>query len=277
MIQEIYPKIFNPQFKNHSPRDGAYALYFEGNTVLLSKDKLGNHTIPQFQDLKTKRQDGGYYLFSIDKDEYYLIDDPSVCKHSSFSMEPISTFRHFHDQAASFAGVTGGQIYRFLQSRIYCGHCGSKTIRSITERAVICPNCGAIEYPKISPAIIVAITDGDRILLTKGRNTTYKHYALVAGFMEIGETPEDAVRREVMEEVGLKIKNIRAHKSQPWAFSDTLMMGFTAELDGDDTITLQEEELKEASWFERKDVPLPDSTISVGQEMIAYFKEGKLQ
>ena len=112
--------------------------------------------------------------------------------------------------------------------------------------------------------------------MTKGRNTTYKHYALVAGFMEIGETPEDAVRREVMEEVGLKIKNIRAHKSQPWAFSDTLMMGFTAELDGDDTITLQEEELKEASWFERKDVPLPDSTISVGQEMIAYFKEGKL-
>jgi hypothetical protein len=276
MIQEIYPKIFNPQFKNHSPGDGAYALYFEGNTVLLFKDKLGNPTIPQFQDLKTKRQDEGYYLFSIDKDEYYLIDDPSVCKHSSFSMEPISTFRHFHDQAASFAGVTGGQIYRFLQSRIYCGHCGSKTIRSTTERAVICPNCGAIEYPKISPAIIVAITDGDRILLTKGRNTTYKHYALVAGFMEIGETPEDAVRREVMEEVGLKIKNIRAHKSQPWAFSDTLMMGFTAELDGDDTITLQEEELKEASWFERKDVPLPDSTISVGQEMIAYFKEGKL-
>lgn len=94
--------------------------------------------------------------------------------------------------------------------------------------------------------------------------------------MEIGETPEEALIREVKEEVGLKIKNIRPYKTQPWPYSDSLMLGFIADLDGDNTIHIQEEELSIAAWFSRKEVPEPEFTISVGHEMMKMFKEGKI-
>ena len=131
------------------------------------------------------------------------------------------------------------------------------------------------EYPKISPAVIVAITNKDKLLMSRYAHGTYRRFALIAGYVEIGETFEDCVRREVMEEVGLKVKNIRYYKSQPWAFSDTVMIGFTAELDGDDTIRLQEEELSEAGWYTREQVIAYEPCLSVGHEMMAAFKAEK--
>ena len=122
----------------------------------------------------------------------------------------------------------------------------------------------------------MAIRYGNRLLLTKNAKGTYKFYALVAGFVEVGETLEDAVRREVKEEVGLKVKNIQSYKSQPWSFSDSLMVAFIADLDGDDTITLQKEELSEARWFEREDVPVLPFHISVGHELIQKFRDGEI-
>ena len=144
------------------------------------------------------------------------------------------------------------------------------------ERALVCPVCGQTEYPKISPAVIVAITNGNKLLMSRYRvnHSTYRGYALIAGFVEIGETFEETVRREVMEEVGLKVKNIRYFKSQPWAFTDTEMIGFFAELDGDDKIRLQEDELSEAGWYTREEIPDDARLISVGTEMKMYFKYG---
>ena len=142
------------------------------------------------------------------------------------------------------------------------------------ERAMICSNCGNIEYPTISPAIITAITNGDKLLLTKYAGGSYRNWALVAGFVEVGETFKGAVRREVMEEVGLNVKNISYYKSQPWSFSDSAMIGFFAELDGDDTICLEENELATAEWFSREDIPELPSDISIAQEMMMYFKNG---
>ena len=92
--------------------------------------------------------------------------------------------------------------------------------------------------------------------------------------MEVGETFKGAVRREVMEEVGLNVKNISYYKSQPWSFSDSAMIGFFAELDGDDTICLEENELATAEWFSREDIPELPSDISIAQEMMMYFKNG---
>ena len=129
-----------------------------------------------------------------------------------------------------------------------------------------------MEYPKISPAVIVGVTDGNRILMSKYADRDYKKYALLAGFTEIGETIEETVKREVMEEVGLKVKNIRFYKSQPWSFTDTLLMGFFANLDGDSEITLDQEELALAEWFEREEIPVTERNISLTNEMILAFK-----
>ena len=117
-------------------------------------------------------------------------------------------------------------------------------------------------------------TERDKILLTRYAGGSYRHWALVAGFVEVGETFKGAARREIMEEVGLKVSDLVYYKSQPWSFSDSARIGFFAKLDGDPTITLQESELGEAKWFSREDVPDLPSTISVGQEMITLFKNG---
>ena len=137
-----------------------------------------------------------------------------------------------------------------------------------------CPDCGNMIFPKIAPAVIVAVIDGNRILMSKYAGRAYKKYALIAGFTEIGETVEETVAREVMEEIGLKVKNIRYYKSQPWGVDSNLLLGFFADLDGDDTIRLDENELSEAEWFERDAMPAHDDGISLTREMMGIFEKG---
>ena len=108
--------------------------------------------------------------------------------------------------------------------------------------------------------------------MSKYAGRTYTNYALIAGFTEIGESAEQTVAREVMEEVGLKVKNIRYYKSQPWAFSGSLLMGFFCELEGSDEIRLDTSELAEAGWFARNEITLEDDHISLTREMIMAFK-----
>ena len=140
---------------------------------------------------------------------------------------------------------------------------------------MVCPRCGLIEYPKICPVIIVAVTDGDRLLLTRYAGRPYRGDALIAGCVEIGETVEDTVHREVMEEVGLRVKNLRYYKSQPWAFTDTLLMGYYCELDGDGAITLDRSELREGFWQRRDEITPRDSDVSLTAEMVERFRLGK--
>ena len=137
------------------------------------------------------------------------------------------------------------------------------SLRSMTERT--------------SPALFAAaVHDGDRLLLTRYRGRPFKKYALIAGFNEIGETIEQTVHREVLEEAGVRVRNLRFYKSQPWVFTDTLLMGFVCELDGSDKITVQESELAEASWHLRSELPQDHSYISLTGEMIEQFRLGKL-
>lgn len=124
--------------------------------------------------------------------------------------------------------------------------------------------------------MIIGVTHGNKILMSKYAGRDFKEYALLAGFCEVGETIEETVKREVMEEVGLKVKNITYFKSQPWSFSDTLLMGFFCELDGDGTISIDQEELSMAEWFEREDMPVKEEDLSLTNAMMMAFKEGKI-
>ena len=278
MIQEIAPTTFDPAFRQQKPEDRDFLLHYEYNKVMLKRegDRLMIPTVGELLEEAPEIAAKAEYLFSIDDRAYFGMPDMAVPEFGGYVLEGMQIFRKFDPMYQGFAGITGGQIYRFRESRKYCGRCGHRMEYSQTERAMVCPGCKQTEYPKISPAVIVAITNGDKLLMSRYAHGTYRHFALIAGYVEVGETFEECVRREVMEEVGLRVKNIRYYKSQPWAFSDSVMIGFTAELDGDDTIRLQEEELSEAGWYTRDQVEDYSPCISVGHEMMRAFKSGTL-
>ena len=188
-------------------------------------------------------------------------------------MEHVEIFRKERPDYLDFVGITGYQLHSWYRSRRFCGVCGKPMVHSDKERMVYCVSCKQMEYPKICPAVIVGIVNGDKILMSTYANSSKTSYALIAGFAEIGETIEDTVRREVMEEVGLKVKNIRFYKSQPWSFTDTLLMGFFVDLDGDETIILDHNELSAAGWFTRDEIPVEENNLSLTNEMIMYFKK----
>ena len=235
--------------------------------------------IPRFSELERLNEEiyeDYIYLFSVDDERYYLVRDINREPLSDFTMENTEIFRAADPQYHAFAGITGYQLYNWYKNHKYCGRCGKMMVRDQKERMLRCDSCSNMEFPKICPAVIIGVTDGNRILMSKYAGRAYKKYALLAGFTEVGETVEETVAREVMEEVGLKVRNIRYYKSQPWAFSDTLLMGFYCDLDGSDKITLDRDELSLAEWFEREEIPVEPSRDSLTNEMIMKFKQGEV-
>ena len=275
MIQDIAPHTYDPVFRRKKPEDRDYLLHYEYNKVMLIKSGRGS-VIPTFGELGAEGDFSAQaqYLFSIDDRAYYCVTDMKVPEFGGFYMEPLTVFRNFEPLHQAFAGITGSQLYRWMQSRRFCGGCGAKTEPSLKERALVCPSCGQTEYPKISPAVIVAITNGDKLLMSRYARGAYRNYALIAGFVEIGESLEGALEREVMEEVGLRVKDISYFGSQPWGFSDSVISGFFVKLDGKDNIYLDENELSEAVWLSRDEIPPQDSDISITAAMIEAFRKG---
>ncbi len=215
------------------------------------------------------------YLFTISEERFFLLRSGLSEALPGYGWEKPVIFREAVPKYLGFAGITGQQLDGWYRSNRYCGRCGKELTPDHGERMMRCTHCGNLVYPKICPGVIVAVTDGSRLLLTKYANRGAVNYALVAGFTEIGETLEETVSREVMEEVGLKVKNIRYYKNQPWSFSSTLLCGFFCEVDGDTEIVLDTEELAVAQWFEREDIPLEDDGVSLTREMVGAFKSGK--
>ena len=275
MLQEISPLKFRNEFYLKQPKATDYALFYENNTVLLIEEKEGGFRIPKFHELEQYQPDIYHncdYLFAIDEHGFYLVNSLNNKDLPLHNKQDVHIFRTFDPGWLAFAGITGYQLYRFYGNNKFCGRCGHQMVKSTKERAMCCEQCNHVVYPKISPAVIVAITHGDRLLMTRYSKGVYKRYSLVAGYVEFGETLEEAVVREVKEEVGLKIKNIRYYKNQPWSFSESLLVGFFAELDGSDEITLDEKELAEAIWFQREEIPVNPQKISLTNEMVEAFR-----
>lgn len=276
MIQDIAPHLYRNEYKRIEPQKDSYILIYKENHILIKKTEDGI-VYPTFGELE-KWNENIYedytYLFSIDQQRYYYVEGLSYGGLTGYTMENQQSFRTLKPQHLAFAGVTGAQLIRWYENHRFCSRCGMKMMHDEKERMVKCESCGLMEYPKICPAVIVGVMDGNRLLLSKYAGRAYKKYALIAGYAEVGETIEETVRREVMEEVGLKVRNIRFYKSQPWSFSDTLLMGFYCELDGEDRITLDKEELALAEWFEREEIPDVENEASLTNEMIRCFKNG---
>lgn len=278
MIQDIAPYIYKNEYKPEAPEQNSYVMYYNGKETLV-KMQGEEMTFPTFGEME-RENPGIYqdwtYLFAIDEMRFYLVDELVYEEGGQYQMVYKEAFRKMKPQYMAFAGITGFQLYNWYQSHRFCGRCGKTMKQDTKERMLYCESCHQMEYPKICPAVIVAVTDGNRLLMSKYAGREYKKYALLAGFAEIGETIEETIHREVMEEVGVKVKNIRYYKSQPWSFTDTLLLGFFVELDGTSEITLDEEELAMAEWFEREEIPVVEKNISLTNEMILAFKNRKI-
>ncbi len=162
------------------------------------------------------------------------------------------------------------QIVNWDQTTQYCGRCGRKTQTLQGERVKKCPGCGFMSYPRISPAVITAVIKDKEILLS--HNVAFKGnmHSLIAGFVEPGETLEECVKREILEEVNIRIKNIKYFGSQPWPFPNSLMIGFTAEYESGE-ISVDGKEISEAGWFDVNSLPKLPSKISISRQIIDWF------
>ena len=270
MIQDLDSHTFQNEYHHQQPSIGDNICIFQERKILIKKGE-GQITFPKYEALQDE-QVNYIYLFAIGAEAYYLADTKEVEELEGYIWENINVIRTLQPKFQVFAAITAYHLFNWYKSNRFCGSCGQPMSHSQKERALCCNNCGNIVYPRISPAVIVGITDGNRLLMTKYAGRETKRYGLVAGFCEIGESAEETVAREVMEEVGLKVKNVYYYKSQPWGFSGDLLLGFFAEVDGSKEIVMDDNELSEATWVER-DAILPEGDeISLTSEMILRFK-----
>ena len=276
MLQDIYPYIFNNSFEISGPREDDFLVLVKERRILLKN--ADEPIFPTVKNLKRLPEDC-FYLFAVSGVKFYAL--PDRCEEEllagGFVFTDQNTAARKQPKHLGFAAAVAVELCDWYQKNRFCGKCGEKTVPDTKERMLRCPCCGNLIYPRINPVMITAVTDGDKLLMTKyaGRLSAPR-YALVAGFTEIGESIEDTVRREVLEETGVHVKEIRFYKSQPWPLSGSLLLGFVCTADSSEPIVMQEDELGFAGWIHRKDITQQDDGFSLTSEMIRAFAENRL-
>ena len=278
MIQDIAPHALHNEFRLRMqirPEDPVF--HFSGDRLLVCEGTYAP-VLPDRARLGALPDEAFLYLFTLDDTPYYLARQAEDISAAHLVYQSLRELRRIcppDEKALMFAVYTAYHLAGWYRDNRYCGRCGTLTVPAGDERALDCPSCRRRIYPRINPAVIVGVISKDRLLMTKYADRPLSMYALVAGFTEIGETLEETVQREVMEEVGLKVKNIRYYKSQPWGIADDILSGFYCDVDGDDTIRLDRNELKEGKWFAREDVIGQPDDFSLTNEMMMTFKAGQ--
>ena len=240
----------------------------------------------------TYTSDDAYYFIFNQERELFLQDDalPTESNEYNFKLyigkfkgkdvfvvdsEGDDSFYHLKDvydiDHDLYLMATKAVLVRdWYMSHQFCGHCGTPTQLDEKDMMLKCPSCGQNHYPRIAPAIIVAIRKGDELLMAKHSYHDNIRFALIAGFVEPGESIEEAVHREVMEEVGIKIKNLKYMKSQSWPFPNSLMLAFTAEYESGD-IKVDGDEILKAQWFKKDEIIRYGTDISISDWLIQNF------
>ena len=271
MIQDIYPSKLRNEFIRCEINDGDIALFYDKDGRVLLKENEGRINFTTGADAVGKQT---FYLFSVDEIRYFLVLDDSEFKKEGFKNYSVREVRDICSGKEVFALFTAYHLWKWYADNKYCGRCGEKLDFGTTERSLVCPKCQNTVYPRINPAVIVGVIKGDCLLITR-YNRGYAHNALVAGFTEIGETLEETVAREVMEETGIEVTNIRYYKSQPWGMSQDILVGYYCDAVGEGKIRMDANELKYAEWVKREDIVLQPNNLSLTNEMMRMFKEGK--
>ena len=259
MIEKSIYKDYEIDFSDSYHSDDAYYFIFNNERELFLTE---NKTLPT--SFKNINIDFKLYIGKyMQKDTFVVNTDSS---NQFYSLKDVYDI----DKDIYLMSTRAVLVRDWYISHQFCGRCGTKTILDEKDMMLKCPSCGQVHYPRIAPAIIVAIRKSDELLMAKHSYHDNIRYALIAGFVEPGENIEEAVHREVAEEIGIKIKNLKYKKSQSWPFPNSLMLAFEAEYDSGE-INVDGDEILKAKWFKKDEIIRYGSDISISDWLIQKF------
>ena len=264
MIQEIGEHTFDNTYRVVTPQANSPVYVVRGNEVALT-------TASALADWHRLR-----FAFTLDGKACFIAPFDVVLNPADLDFAPVHFMRAEGPAEQVLARAVAAQLARWYETNRCCPWCGEPLKHAPASRELVCTECAHIVYPKVTPGIIAGVIDreANRILLTTYANRPGARPALVAGFAEVGESLEGCLRREVREEVGLEVTNIRYVDSQPWPYSDSLLVGFFCEVEGSRDIALEEDELKRAEWVAPKDMPSrAGDAVSLTGHMMRLFAE----
>lgn len=265
---------FQPAIRRPETGEDAPSLWFafRQNRLLLHRDgqELRVPCSERWRELRLQHSTAHYLGVMGDAHCYavQLADEPAELDRVVFK-DLRSVLLTMDERITGVAGLAF-QIVHWDRTHRFCGQCGQPMESMPEERARKCARCDLLFFPRLSPVIIVRVCRGEQLLLARSPHTPPGMYSILAGFVEPGETLEEAVAREVMEEVGVALRNIRYFGSQPWPFPHSLMIGFTAEHAGGE-ITIDRKEIEDANWYSVDSLPMLPSPISIARRLVDDF------
>lgn len=279
MIQDIAPHRLSNEYRPEAvPKQDDVVLFVRGQNVAVRRVGSNTFAFPRVMECG-QVADKLTYLFSLDERSCWLAPDCGAA-------EPPTTYELAHNRdlrkekrgphELMYVAYTAVHLAEWYAKNRFCGACAHPLKHHGAMRALECPRCGNLVFPRLNPAVIVCVCDPDRnkIVLTRYAAGRYAPIdALVAGFVEIGETIEDCVRREVREEIGLEVKNIRYYKSQPWGVAGDVLSGYWCDVDGDPTIHRDASELGRAVWAGPDQIPGQPDDLSLTNEMMCLWRD----
>ncbi len=257
MIEKSIYEDYEIKFSDTYTSDDAYYFIFNENRELLLEN---NELITDISELKVNFS---LFIGKYKNKDCFVVNSPFE---KGFDLREVYEF----NKDLYLMGTKAVLVNDWYISHQFCGKCGAKTQIDEKDMMLKCPKCGQVHYPRIAPAIIVTIRNEDKLLMAQHSYHETIRYALIAGFVEPGESIEEAVHREVSEEVGIKIKNLKYLKSQSWPFPNSLMLGFEAEYDSGD-IKVDGDEIVKAKWFKKDEIIRYPSDISISDWLIQNF------
>lgn len=275
MKRESIYKRYISQFESIKENDSnTYWLIFNSDKLLVKI--VDNETIiPTAKNIEELKvfPISIHYLGLLNEHNCYAVKTNSnETQNSNMCFKPLKSLYDDLDEDIFLLAGKAIQIVKWEETHKYCGRCGTPTDTIKGQYAKVCPKCGFISYPRISPAVITAVIKDGQILMAHNKSFPGNRHSVIAGFVEPGETLEECVQREISEEVGIKVKNIKYFASQPWPFPNSLMVGFVAEYESGE-IAVDGDEITRASWFKPLDnVELP-SKMSIARQIIDWYRE----